>query len=190
MRWTRGIGVALAALALSGCTLVPATSTPQLIAKRSVPFALASPTIPFSSVTRVTYSSHPIYLLDSRHQLRSVTRLLPSPATLLEVLSTLALGPTASERGQGVTTALPSSMHVNQAIIKRGVASIDLNQVLEMLSPSEQRLAVAQLTLSALQSGAVNGITITLYAEPYALTVNGHRVTRFTPAMFQKDESN
>ena len=190
MKWTRVLAGAVAGVALSGCTLIPATDSPHLIAKRSVPFGLTSATIPYSNEVRVTYSNHLIYLVGARHHLRPVVRLLPSPATLLEVLTVMALGPTASESEHGFTTATPPSVRVNQATIKRGVASIDLNQVLEELSPSEQRAMVAQFVFSALESGAVNGITITMYQEPYTLGINGHRVSRFTPEMFQADLAN
>ena len=190
MKWTRLLAGALAALALSGCTLVPATDTPHVFSDRSVPFSLTSPTIPFSNVARVTYSNHLIYLVNRNNKLRPVNRLLPSPATLLEVLTALALGPSAMESSEGYTTATPVTVRVDQATIANGVASIDLNQVLAALSPSQQRDMVAQFVFSALGSGAVNGIEITLYQEPFSLTINGQRVSRFTPALFQSYLAN
>ena len=54
-RWRILAGVAVAAMLLGGCTLVPTASSPEVIPDAQIPYALLSPTIPGTTIQNTIF---------------------------------------------------------------------------------------------------------------------------------------
>ncbi|HEX3980538.1 MAG TPA: hypothetical protein VHW93_04910, partial [Acidimicrobiales bacterium] len=100
--WRRSgaVGVVTVLAVLVAACGIPASSGPTVIAKADVPFDLLSPAGP-STVTptlppAVTVSEL-IYLVAPTNTLVPVSRNIPIPATLTEILDALLEGPTSAE---------------------------------------------------------------------------------------------
>ncbi len=189
-RVRRLLGLALGALALAGCTLVPTASSPQPINK--VPFCLLCKTIPGTHNGRVRFVSEPVYIVDVTGHLSPSSRIVPSPPVLVSVLRQLIIGPTKLEVSSGYTSALPKSLVLLSASFRSGIAYIDLASTLAKLPTSQEVLAVGQLVLTAKDVGItlgieVKGIEITVAGVTQRLPLpNGHDANLVTPQDFQR----
>ena len=180
------IALALGAVALSSCTLVPTAKHPADISPTHVPFGLLGKTIPGTNNGHVRFKTQPVYIVDVTGHLSPSSRIVPSPPVLASVLRQLVLGPTKFESQAGYTSALPRSLVILSASIKDGIGYIDLASSLSRLSRSEEVLAVGQLVLTAHNVGASRGIEITIGgAAVLAPLPNGHRRSLVTPADVQ-----
>lgn len=178
-------GVALGALALSGCTLVPTASSPERIARHQIPFGLLSKTIPGTNNGRVRFITQPVYIVDATGHLAPSSRIVPSPPVLATVLRQLIVGPTQIESFAGYSSALPTNLVLLSASIKNGLGYIDLATPLSHLSRSDQILAVGQLVLTAHDAGAARGIVITVAGElQQSLLPNGAAASTVSPSAF------
>lgn len=154
--------VAIAALALSSCSLVPTASSPDLIVRKQIPFSLLGSSIPGTNNGRVHFITQPVFIVDATGHLAPSSRIVPSPPVLATVLRQLILGPTQIEGFAGYTSALPKSLILLSASIKDGLGYIDIATPLSELRPSQEVLAVGQLVLTAHDVGASSGIEITV----------------------------
>ncbi len=178
-------GVALGALALSGCTLVPTASSPERIARHQIPFGLLSKTIPGTNNGRVRFITQPVYIVDATGHLAPSSRIVPSPPVLATVLRQLIVGPTQIESFAGYSSALPTNLVLLSASIKNGLGYIDLATPLSHLSRSDRILAVGQLVLTAHDAGAARGIVITVAGElQQSLLPNGAAASTVSPSAF------
>ncbi len=157
-RWRTGLGVAFAALALSGCTLISPNSAPTSISR--VPFGLLNRTIPGTNGARVRFVTQPVYFVDTTGHLSPSSRIVPSPVTLTSVVEQLLLGPSRIERAAGYRSALPTKLILVSATIRHQVAYLSLAQPLTSLPKADQVLAVGQLVFSAYDVGATNGLVV------------------------------
>jgi hypothetical protein len=184
------LGLALGALALAGCTLVPTASSPQRINK--VPFCLLCKTIPGTHNGRVRFISQPVFIVDVTGHLSSSSRIVPSPPVLVSVLRQLIIGPTKIESFAGYTSALPKNLVLLSANIHKGIAYIDLATTLSKLPRSQEVLAVGQLVLTARDVGItlgneVKGIEVTVAGVTQRLPLpDGHDASLVTPKDFQR----
>jgi len=177
MRRARGlVFVALTALALSGCTLVPTSNSPVVIARNVVGYQLFSKTIPGTVNGRVRFITQPVYIVDATGHLTPSSRIVPSPPTLDSILHELVIGPTTNESLIGYTSALPKDLVILQATIRNGVGYVDVTRSLSTLSHSDEVLALGQLVYTANAVGAIDGLEILVagVAQPLLLP-NGHR---------------
>jgi hypothetical protein len=179
-------GLALGALALSSCTLVPTANHPADIAPAHVPFGLLGKSIPGTNNGRIRFKTQPVYIVDVTGHLSPSSRIVPSPPVLASVLRQLVLGPTKFESSAGYTSALPRSLVILSASIKNGIGYIDLATSLSRLSRSDEVLAVGQLVLTAHNVGATRGIEITIGGNAVnAPLPNGRQSRLVTPADVQ-----
>lgn len=165
------------AVLLSGCTLVPTTNSPTVIARNKVPFGLLGQTIPNTNNGRVRFITQPVYLVDATGHLAPSSRIVPSPPTLLSVLRELILGPTVIEDSAGYTSALPKDFVIVQADVRNKVGHLDIATPLSTLSRNRQVLAIGQLVLTAQGVGAANGVEVSVAGEVQAsLLPDGKKV--------------
>ena len=177
--------VAIGALAMSGCTLVPTASSPERIARHEIPFGLLSKTIPGTNYGRVRFITQPVYIVDATGHLAPSSRIVPSPPVLATVLRQLIVGPTQIESFAGYSSALPTNLVLLSASIKNGLGYIDLATPLSRLSRAERILAVGQLVLTAHDAGAAGGIVITVAGElQQSLLPNGTTASTVSPGTF------
>jgi hypothetical protein len=157
--------VALAALALSGCTLISASSKPTLIGASHVQFGLLGRYIPGTHKGRVRFKTQPIYIVDATGHLAPSSRIVTAPVRLTSVLDQLILGPTKIESFGGYATDLPSNLVILQATITNKVGYIDVSQSLAALGRAKEVLAIGQLVFTAYYAGATSGITISVAGQ-------------------------
>jgi Sporulation and spore germination len=180
------IGLAAGAVALSGCSLIATSSSPQVLNPHPVPFGLLGKTIPGTVNGRVRFITQPVYIVDATGHLSQVSRIVPSPPTLASVLRQLVLGPTDIETLTGFTSALPKDTIVYQAFVKAHVGYIDLARPLSSLAHGPEVLAIGQLVFTAHYVGATRGIEVQVggVAQPLLLP-NGDTKTLVTEADYQ-----
>jgi hypothetical protein len=185
------LGLFVGALALAGCTLVPTSSSPQVIGPTHVPFGLLGRTIPGTNNGRVRFISQPVYIVDATGHLAPSSRIVPSPPVLESVLRQLIIGPTKIESGGGYTSALPKNLILLSASFRSGIGYIDLASTLAKLPRDQEVLAVGQLVLTAHDVGItlgiqVKGIEITVAGEVQeSPTPGGHEENLVTTQDFQ-----
>ena len=181
-----GAALALGAVALSSCTLVPTADHPANISPTHVPFGLLGKSIPGTNNGHVRFKTQPVYIVDATGHLTPSSRIVPSPPVLASVLRQLVLGPTKIESFNGYTSALPRSLVILSASIKNGIGYVDLASSLSKLSRSEEVLAVGQLVLTAHNVGASRGIEITIGGTAVLAPLpDGHQRRLVTPADVQ-----
>ncbi len=180
MRRLRILGaLALGAVLLSGCTLVPTAAHPVVVARGAVPFGLLGKTIPGTNNGRVQFITQPVYIVDATGHLAPSSRIVPSPPTLDSVLHELILGPTTIESSTGYTSSLPKDLVILQATIKNGVGFIDLTTPLSTLPRAQEILAIGQLVFTARDVGATNGLEILVAGVAQGLLLpNGKKARR------------
>lgn len=140
--------------------------------------------MPGDSVAPATvYEPVELYFISANRAV-STTRLLVSPATPTQVLATLLEGISGEEASTGLRSALPSRFAATVET-RRGVAVISAAApFLSELSPTDQRLAIAQIVLTLTRrpgigqvSFRVDGIEIAVPRGAGDLTTAGGAVT-------------
>ena len=129
-------------LLVSACS-VGTDSSPQFIARRSVPFGLLKPatstTVPRGPTQRIT-----VYFEGSQ-QLVTVDRIVPAPATLRSALRVLGQGPTSAESAAGVLSPLSTAAPLTLYSRNGDTVVIDVGTSFSALSGQDQVVAAAQL---------------------------------------------
>lgn len=151
----------LVAVGTSACG-IPTNGTPTAIAKADVPFHLLSP------VTSTTV--HPvvrapvtvpatIYLVEHAQHVYAVSRNIPVPATLSEILGALLEGPTAAESELGLQSFLSGTTTRVRATVSGGIATVDFFSAnpVQVVGP-DQTLAIAQVVFTATEQPGVTGV--------------------------------
>jgi hypothetical protein len=172
------LGLVVGAVALSGCTLVSTTPSPQKVSPKDVPFGLLGKTIPGTNNGRVVFISQPVYIVDVTGHLAPSSRIVPSPPVLESVLRQLIIGPTKLEAASGYTSALPKNLIILSANFRADIAYVDLATSLSKLPHDQETLAIGQMVLTARDVGytlgiAVKGIEITVAGVPQDLPIPG-----------------
>ncbi|MGY1602315.1 GerMN domain-containing protein [Geodermatophilus sp. SYSU D00815] len=155
---------------LAGCG-VPTGGAPESIAPSDVPYGLAEPTpttpAPTSSAPRADQPR--VYLVGPDDVLvasgRDVTGGTPRQR-LADLLEQLAGGPTAGERDDELTTALPPGVRLTVTAFDGGTATVDLAGTGDVPSGEQSRRAVGQLVLTATSLPEVREVLLTLDGDP------------------------
>ena len=192
-----GLAVFAVVLAVSACG-VPRNGELRPLGTDDLPAALVETTVvtttttvpsdpaatPGDSVAPATvYEPVELYFISANRAV-STTRLLVSPATPTQVLATLLEGISGEEASTGLRSALPSRFSATVEI-RRGVALISATApFLSDLSPTDQRLAIAQIVLTLTRrpgigqvSFRVDGTEIAVPRGAGDLTTAGGAVT-------------
>lgn len=164
-RLTSIVGVLLAAMVLSSCTLVPTMGKPAIVPRSKIYFGLNDKTIPGTNNGRVRFITQPVYIVDTTGHLAPSSRIVASPPTLYSVLRVLVLGPTDIEKSAGYSSQLPKNFVIVAANIKKKVGYVNIAEPLSTLPPIQQVLAAGQLVLTAQDIGATRGIEILVGGE-------------------------
>jgi hypothetical protein len=162
---------ALALLAvLTGCG-VPTGGEPSTIAATDVPYGLAepapapTPTSPPEAVadaSRVHWVTAADTLVPRVREVSGTTR----RARLTDLLEQLADGPTAAERDEQLSTALPPEVRLSVTGLDGGTATIDLDALAEAPAGGSGRRAVAQIVLTATSVPGIDAVLLELAGEP------------------------
>lgn len=164
-RWTLVLAGGCLVLTLTSCGLGPSGEIED-IDPRSLParlLATGAPS-PTPSADSTTGGVGAYFLRDTTLRLtaRTVTAASGIPA-LQELLDTLAVGPDASDRQRGLSTALPPTTRLTVTELVGDLATVDLSfgQV-----PPDQTTAIAQIVLTATSVPGVNRLLLTFDGEP------------------------
>lgn len=157
-------------LALTGCG-VPTGGTPRTIPAEDVPYGLASPS-PTPSPTappeakadtsRVHWLAAGDMLVPRVREVSGSTR----RERLAYLLEQLAAGPSRTERGDQLSTALPPEVRLTVTGFQDGTATIDLETLAQAPSGVAGRRAVAQIVLTATSVPGVQAVLLELAGEP------------------------
>ena len=161
---------ALALLTLTGCG-VPTSGDPTTIPASDVPYDLASPTAtaPSGSTADTMLAEAGIYLVDAQDVLVPRGRELPIGGLeeqLDELLGQLALGPSAQELADELTTALPPEVELVVTDITGGIVTVDITGPVDAPTGAETRLAVGQIVLTATSVPEVHAVLLARDGEP------------------------
>jgi hypothetical protein len=158
----------LAALVLCAACSVPTQRNAERIGDDQVPFGLLEDS---GNTSAASAASAPgtatIYLVDD-DRLVPVHRAVSSgdASTLIDVL---LRGPTEAESSDGVRSALVDVDDVNLIELSGTVATVDLAPRFTDAAPIEQRLALAQLTLTATEAPDVTTVRFSLDGQPISV---------------------
>jgi Sporulation and spore germination len=170
-RRVTALALALAvATVLAGCG-VPTGGAPETIAPSDIPYGLTSP-----SSTSASAPSSParedrprIYLVDEQDVLVSSGRDISGTTIrdrLADLLGQLAAGPTAGERDDKLTTALPPATTLGVDKISGDVVTVELGGTGAAPSGQQSRRAVGQIVLTATSLPQVRAVVLTRDGRP------------------------
>lgn len=171
-RWSPAAGalVALAAavaLSLTGCG-VPGEERAQVIAADDLPFGLGdedgsttsvAPSGMFEPAGTETVSLY----FPSGNNFVEVSRALPAPLVLADIVEALAAEPTETDIAYRSAVGPDDVLGVS---VRAGVAIVELDKSFRELPNSEQRVAVAQLVLSLTARPGIGQIDFVIAGEP------------------------
>jgi spore germination protein GerM len=151
----------LVALGTSACG-IPTNGTPTAIAKTDVPFHLLSPVTSTTLrpvVRPVVTVPATIFLVAHAQHVFPVSRNVPVPATLSQILGALLEGPTADESDFGLQSFLSGSTTQVRATVSGGIATVDFFSAnpVQVVGP-DQTLAIAQVVFTATEQPGVTGV--------------------------------
>lgn len=178
----------VALLLLSSCG-VPSTNEFTKIADANIPFELNATTTTSSTTTTSTTlpldQSMPgadtgettpeilnetveLYFITANRVLATKIQ-IASPATTNQVLAALIAGPPVGDAGLGLRSALSARLTATIDVSK-GIANIDAGaELLDGLSPIDQRLAIAQLVLTFTSRPGVGQVVLSIEGSQIAI---------------------
>ncbi len=167
-------GCLLVGAVAAGCA-IPTQTRPSTISPSHVPFHLLQRQSPTTTSTQPPFSSLVsvrIYLLAADQQLKSVQRLVVSPAPLASVIAALIVGPTNSEAAGGTTTAIPNTVRVLSVTTVGNVVTVNFNDAFAQIAGNSTELAVSQVVFTvATQNGGGTGVVFEINGQRTSVPV-------------------
>jgi spore germination protein GerM len=180
-RWRRILGL-VGGIVVVGATFgcgVAAESAPTPIDRDSVPFGLAArnPT-GATTTTRPQPFAYTVYLV-AGERLHAIERGSTTPISPRAILRKLVKGPLPSESESGVRTLLDPSVTIAGVTVRKGIATIDLEDTLDTLRPAgDATLAVAQLVYTATSLPGVSKVQLRIDGEDVELPRDDGTLTK------------
>lgn len=108
----------------------------------------------------------------------AVTRDVPVPAALTQIVTALLDGPSQAESQAGLVSYLTGSPTTVTATVANGVATLDFrSNPIQVVGPS-QTLAIAQIVYTATQQPGVTGVSFRIAGQNIEVpTASGVQVT-------------
>ncbi|MER7246953.1 GerMN domain-containing protein [Kribbella sp. NPDC000426] len=173
----RAVLTALAVVLLAGCG-VPVQRQPAPIDPAAVPSRLQGSGSATPGPASATPGKPAIQVVFVRKdQLVTFVRNAPSPAPtdrLQTVISALLAGPSATEQGDGVTSALPPELTLTVAGVQGKRVDLELSGETDGRSATENVLAVGQIVLSVTALPTIDEVSFSRNGQPVeALLADG-----------------
>jgi hypothetical protein len=173
--------LAVVAFLAAGCA-IPTQSAPHTIAPSKVPFDLLDPHLPTTTTTLPKPSSLvpvKVFFLNSSSQLTSAPRVVAAPAPLTAIITSMLAGPTRTETGQGISTAIPTNVAVISTTTAAGVVTVNMNAAFGAITGSSIELAVAQIVATvATEVGLNTGVIFEIQGQRTSVPIaNGSQVS-------------
>jgi spore germination protein GerM len=120
-----------------------------------------------------------VVFLNSGSQLTSAQRVVPAPAPLTAVITSMLAGPTSTETAQGISTAIPSNVAVLSTTQAAGVVTVNMNAAFLTITGSSIELAVAQIVATvATEVGLNTGVIFEIQGQRTSVPIaNGSQVS-------------
>lgn len=170
------VAVALTALlVVAGCG-VPRDGAPRAVPRTQVdPRLLATPS-PSGTPSATGSSGYEVAFVTPENRLR-LTRRPVSPGTaqqqVTQLLAALAMGPDNTERGHGLSTALPSDASLTLTALENGQAVVAINGGSKDADPRRLPLSVAQVVLTLTSHPDVRTVLIMSDGQPVEAPLPG-----------------
>ena len=161
------VAAALVLVGVCAACGIPSGGAPTVIAKSNVPFHLLDPS-PSTTVAPPPAAgvNETIFLVASDQRLQAVSRDVPVPADLTQILAALLDGPTAAESTAGLQTFLTGTRPQVTATVSNGIATVDFaSNPVQVVGP-DQTLAVAQVVFTATQQPGISGVAFQIAGAP------------------------
>ena len=173
--------LAVVAFLAAGCA-IPTQSAPHTIAPSKVPFDLLDPHLPTTTTTLPKPSSLvpvKVFFLNSSSQLTAAPRVVAAPAPLTAIITSMLAGPTRTETGQGISTAIPTNVAVISTTTAAGVVTVNMNAAFGAITGSSIELAVAQIVATvATEVGLNTGVIFEIEGQRTSVPIaNGSQVS-------------
>lgn len=155
---------ATAIAATTGACGVPTGGDPEAIPAAEIPAELTSrPPAATSGAAEQTAGQPVVYLVDPADVLVPRGRPVEGDARdqLDDLLDSLAAGPTAAERADGLATALSAQAGLAVGDLSGGTATVELTGVTDTVTGQQSRRAVAQVVLTVTSLPAVQRVLLT-----------------------------
>lgn len=160
-RWAAVAAAVVSVALVAGCG-VSAEPDANRIDPDSVPFGL----LDVQSTTTEASTGEPVTIfLLSGDKLLAVPRTLPDDGELADLLELVVAGPTPTEQGLGVTSAVAPGT-VASVGTERGVAEVDLTESFGEIGSADQLLALAQIVYVLTAQPGIGSVAFTLEGEP------------------------
>ena len=149
---------------LVGCT-VSSQDSAHRVPARDVPFQLAETTTTDARGVATSDAGQSVDVFLVRDDRLTVVNRTTSPADPPNVLALLAQGPSQDETDAGLRTALVPDL-AEIVAIDGELITIDLDGEFSSLVPTEQRLALAQITFAMTQLAAISNVRFLVAGQP------------------------
>jgi len=149
---------------LAGCT-VPSQDSARGVPAEDVPFQLAEATTTDTRTIVTIDAGQDVNVFLVRDDRLTVVNRVASPADPPNVLALLAQGPSQDETDAGLRTALVPDL-AEIVDIDGELITIDLDGEFSSLVPTEQRLALAQITFAMTQLEAISNVRFLVAGQP------------------------
>ena len=169
-RRVRALAVLALLAVLPGCG-VPTGGEPSTIAATDVPYGLAdsSPSPTPATPPEAKVDAPRVYWVTATDTLVPRSREVSGStrrARLADLLEQLAAEPTADERDEQLSTALPPEVRLRVTRLDGGTATIGVDALAEAPAGLSGRRAVAQIVLTATSVPGVDAVLLELAGEP------------------------
>lgn len=158
------VTVALSIVLLGACTVQSEDSATRVPA-RDIPFQLAETAPIMSGGTVASAADIAVNIFLVRDDRLAVVSRGTSPADPTNVLALLARGPSQAETDAGLRTALVPDL-ADIVEIDGDLITINLDVEFNALAPTEQRLALAQITFAMTQLQAISRVRFLVGGQP------------------------
>jgi hypothetical protein len=171
------VTAALGALSVwLGACGVPVDHSPSALPRDAIPFGLLQPSAPSTTASTAPTPAPvtvKIFLVTTSGRLTVVDRQLPvDQQSLADVLDALVQGPTDSEVGAGLQSAVPTQTVVLGAVVGAGgLATVNLGGTFGQLVGQAQIEAVAQIVFTATAVPGVSELAFQLQGQPIDVPV-------------------
>ncbi len=151
---------------------IPTASAPTPIAKANLPVHLLNPAPPAtvgSTIPQTVGVPEPIFLVAPNQHLVAISRDVPTPPTLTEILGALLEGPTTFEAANGLQSLLTGTKTQVSATVAAGIATVNFTADPIPLVGPNQTLAIAQVVFTATEQPGVTGVVFQIAGQPTAV---------------------
>jgi len=170
----RMVALAVALSAGSAACGIGAQRAAQVDAAENVPFDLLDPEAP--ALVQPAGGEDVTVCLVGDGVITPTPRRLPSDASMLEIVQSLASDVTDAEAAAGLHSALTSDVAIAATTVRRGTAVVDFGAAPDLIG-EDRIVAVAQIVCTLLHQAGIGQVTFTVEGAPIQVPVGDGSLT-------------